>query len=180
MIRKKLRIFKSPSSSFNSKYNYSHQFNDSNSNEPVLVTGKQMHRSITENIALNNKTKNNLNLKNSISFGKNKTIQDDNDDVAHIFNRNSLNDCLNPRSSYREFDSSPNKTNKFNNFSYLNTSNIIKTSQNRIESISSDGSCSSSINKKTDDQRNNNSNNNNIQKRPNCLPINYFKKETSI
>ena len=67
-----------------------------------------MHRSITENIALNNKTKNNLNLKNSISFGKNKTIEDDNDDVAHIFNRNSLNDCLNPRSSYREFDSSPN------------------------------------------------------------------------
>jgi len=192
MIRKKLRIFKSPSSSFNSKYNYSHQFNDLNSNEPVVVTGKQMQRSITENIALNNKTRNDLNLKNSISFGKNKTIQDDNnndddDDVAHIFNRNSLNDCLNPRSSYREFDSSPNKTNKLNNFSYLNTSsNIIKLSQNRIESNSSDGSCSSSINKKTDDQRNNigininNNNNNNIQKRPNCLPINYFKKETSI
>jgi len=185
MIRKKLRFLKSPT---NSNYNYSHQ----NENENIVVNG-QMHRSITDTIA--DHAIADATLTNSISFINKKTNKQPpvvEDDVAHIFNRNSLNDCLNPRCSFRECDPAVIPSNKkptlngSNYGSYMLINNNISAKKNTIiNSIGGTSSSSSSSNTSNADYCNkiNNQNLNtqiNQPKRPNCLPLNYFKKETSI
>ena len=175
MIRKKLKFLKSPSSSFGPNYHYSHQnFDDlSNQNDPIIINGKQMHRSVTDTIAA---TYNKDTLTNSISFIKSKPVEDD---VAHIFNRNSLNDCLNPRCSFRECDSSLTKKPTSNYSSYMLINSTHSTNVKGNNSVGTSSSSSSSSNTSTDYYNKNGQNNNNF-KRPNCLPLNYFKKETSI
>lgn len=106
---------------------------------------RPMQRSVTDTIASN--YANNLNFNSASTSVFRKESGDEHDDVAHIFNRDSLNDCLNPRSSLKVFQTQINSSsgtinNKSNSF-------ISKPSNLHI-------------------------------KRPTCLQLNYFKKETSI
>jgi ankyrin repeat protein len=108
---------------------------------------RQMQRSNTDILSYNHVGKHdtlNSKAENSASMNTLTRQQDEemgtlssakkveNDDVAHIFNRNSLNDCLNPRRSFRDINSNVDVANQVQ------------------------------------------------YKRPTCLQLNYFKKETSI
>ena len=108
---------------------------------------RQMQRSNTDILTYNHVGKHdtlNSKAENSASMNTLTKQQDEemgtlssskkveNDDVAHIFNRNSLNDCLNPRRSFRDINCNVDIANQVQ------------------------------------------------YKRPTCLQLNYFKKETSI
>jgi hypothetical protein len=100
------------------------KFLKSNSSEHGTETKRStMHRSVTDSIAQNAK----------------KNV----DDAAFIFNRASINEYFNQRSSFKEYNSDV---------------------------------CSGKI----VGQRNSDIIGSNVLKRPTCLPLNYFKKETSI
>ena len=108
--------------------------NDSPNNENKH---RKMHRSITD----------------SIAHKKNQS-----DDTAFIFNRTSINDYLNQRTSIKEF----------NNELLLSSDKKILTN-NKTENT-----------KRCSELNSNNISNHLLNKRPTCLPLNYFKKETSI
>ena len=90
-------------------------------------------------------------ITDSIAHKKNQ-----HDDAAFIFNRTSINEYLNQSNSIKEYN------NDLLLYSDASAKNKIETS-NLINQINS-----------------NNISNYILNKRPTCLPLNYFKKETSI
>jgi hypothetical protein len=108
--------------------------NDSSSNE---IKHRKMHRSITDSIAQK----------------KNQS-----DDAAFIFNRVSINDYLNQRTSIKEYNNE-----------------ILSSSDKKLltnSKIDNEQRCS--------ELNSNNISNYVLNKRPPFQPLNYFKKETSI
>ena len=180
MIRRKLKFLKFGSNSpSNTSYHSNH--NIEHSKEERLpqcgVKEKIMQRSVTDTIASslvnNNST---FQSQNMVDNEESRYAGNANDDVAHIFNRNSLNDCLNPRRSYKESGFLVNKIN------YNYGGKMVGNSAGGTSSSSG-----SSSNRSTREQirvmptaYNKLIDNNIQQRRPTCLPLNYFKKETSI
>ena len=106
------------------------------------------------------------------------------DDVAYIFNRNSLNDCLNPRRSFKE-NQSANAAKKADLIvsKKSNCKIPVLLGNNSVGGTSSSGSesssCKSSANQTALGKCTTNLSSS-YQTRPNCLQLKYFKKETSI
>lgn len=154
---------------------------------------RQMQRSVTDSIAsnyLNHTVLNTLSNDRSPSSANTQSIYNVNsrygmnsgdDDVAHIFNRNSLNDCLNLRRSIKDLNnnnsylSTKNNNSVRNSSIFVNGSSVLPTCLPQIPSTPV--LLPSNIEQpKLEDENNQQFN----HKRPTCLQLNYFKKETSI
>ena len=105
-------------------------FKFNNNESTINETKRTMHRSVTDSIAHKKSTA---------------------DDAAFIFNRTSINEYFNQRSSFKEYNNNDN------------TTDGIPNSPNKMEITYSE--------RITDSK---------LIKTPNRLPMNYFKKETSI
>ncbi len=102
--------------------------------------------------------------------------------MAYIFNRDSLNDCLNPRSSFRLGNEQPKSRPNYNIFT--KNSNINLLSGNSVGGTSSSSDSSSNSRESGykpmpyDQQHGMSKNPMPANNRPNHFK--YFKKETSI
>lgn len=118
-------------------------------------TRRTMHRSVTDSIA------------------NNKKILDEEvvDDAAFIMNRASINEYFNQRHSFKDYNVKVQNTSSNNN----------NKNSARLVVVTNNNSTISNNNTSNQDKLDYNNNNNvNLIKRPVCLPLNYFKKETSI
>ena len=148
VLRRKFSFLKSASSSnqmMNSSYRHSSHFEV----EKSMALDNQMPRSITDTKGFLLNQINNNASSSRVNTLTNKECQDD---VAFIFKRNSLNDCLNTKRSFRNYPSI--------------------SGYNSYEKKKKSTPPPPTLREEDEDE----------MKRPDpdCLSLNYFKKETSI
>ena len=168
-----------------SKSNYdihSHHHSDS-PGKSLSGSVRQMQRSVTDTIgssgfyvALEASAKP---VRQSSVRSSMNTLNEE-DDSAHIFKRNSLHDCLNPRRSFREHHATPSSpppllsdrvisTIEENNGGSENNNLSILIGSNSVKKSANDGSPPNQSSQQITQP-----------KRPTCLALNYTKKETCI
>ena len=158
ILRRKLSFFKTGSNStlMNSNYRHSHYEIEKKHHETneSSESSRQMPRSVTDSKGFKSNLSNASTMTNNtltnIEAQTREHTNEPYDDVAHIFNRDSLNDCLNPKRSFKDCGNSMVKNDFFHTRNFAEP--IQPTDHMSGQQL----------------------------KRPSCLSLNYFKKETSI
>lgn len=185
MIRKKLKFLKTGSA----LAEQGNDDEDSGNDEFIFRNNKsKIQRSITDASSIFQKQTDYVDALNQKHANSVNHLNTKEDDVAYIFNRDSLNDCLNPRSSYRLENEQQSQKVRLNYSSFMKNSSMNLLAGNSVggtssSSDSSNGSRESAYQQQQQQKQQ-------VQHRmmsKNPMPsnnrsnsFNYFKKETSI